>query len=188
MLGDHKQVGVLAEHGIDDDMSVFHGEPGVEAGWYTETLGLVQAFVEKHDNDAGYAVVLTRPGTSFFLGLDHHEDADRQTFDPRRTGLDHFALAVASSEEVHAWAGHLDSLGVEHEPALHSLDPVPSRWCSGPPAGSSRTSWSSAVVCTHVMLYAPRDEAEVAVALRIVQASYKFAATATAATDALITE
>jgi len=38
------------------------------------------------------------------------------------------------------------------------------------------------------MLYAPRDEAEVAVALRIVQASYEFAATATAATDALITE
>lgn len=39
---------------------------------------------------------------------------------------------------------------------------------------------------THVMLYAPRDEAEVAVALRIVRASYEFAATAT--TDALIAE
>ena len=28
--------------------------------WYAETLGLVRAFVEKHDNDTGHAVVMTR--------------------------------------------------------------------------------------------------------------------------------
>lgn len=93
--------------------------------WYSENLGLFRAFVEKHDNDTGYAVILTRPGSSFFLGLDHHEDADRQSFDPRRTGLDHLALAVASSEEVHAWAAHFDSLGLEHEPVLETVDPMP---------------------------------------------------------------
>lgn len=80
--------------------------------WYAATLGLVRAFVEKHDNETGYAVVLTRPGTSFFLGLDHHADADRQAFDPRRTGLDHLALAVSSKEQVHAWAAHLDRCGL----------------------------------------------------------------------------
>ena len=74
--------------------------------WYTKTLGLVRAFVEKHYNDTGYAVVLTRPGTSFFLGLDHHHEADRKMFDPARTGLDHFALAVSGGEDVHAWAAH----------------------------------------------------------------------------------
>lgn len=93
--------------------------------WYSRTFGLVRAFVEKHDNDTGYAVVMTRPGTPFFLGLDHHHEADRQEFDPRRTGLDHFALAVTSPDEVKSWAAHLDSLGVEHEPVLELDDPMP---------------------------------------------------------------
>lgn len=93
--------------------------------WYTETLGLVRAFVEPHDNETGYARVLTRPGTPFFLGLDHHEEADRLPFDPRRTGLDHFALAVTSAAEVHAWAAHLDALGVEHEPVREMTEPMP---------------------------------------------------------------
>ncbi len=93
--------------------------------WYVETFGFVRAFVEKHDNDTGYAVVLTCPGTSFFLGLDHHHEADRQLFDSRRTGLDHLALAVATPAEVHAWAAHLDDAGVEHEPVIESDDPMP---------------------------------------------------------------
>lgn len=93
--------------------------------WYAQTLGLVRAFVEKHDNDTGYAVVMTRPGTSFFLGLDHHQDADQQQFNPRRTGLDHLALAVSSADEVSAWAQHLDALGIEHNPVLTLSEPMP---------------------------------------------------------------
>lgn len=93
--------------------------------WYAQTLGLVRAFVEKHDNETGYAVVMTRPGTSFFLGLDHHRDADRAMFDARRTGLDHFAIAVQSPQEVHAWAAHLDALGVEHDGVVETDDPMP---------------------------------------------------------------
>ncbi|WP_332644224.1 VOC family protein [Aeromicrobium sp.] len=98
---------------------------GTSEAWYTQTLGLVRAFVEQHDNETGYARVLTRPGTPFFLGLDHHEDADRLPFDARRTGLDHFALAVTSAEEVHAWAAHFDALDVDHEPVLEASEPVP---------------------------------------------------------------
>lgn len=97
----------------------------VSEAWYTKTLGLVRAFVENHDNDTGYARVLTRPGTAFFLGLDHHEEADRKQFDPRRTGLDHVALAVESADEVRAWVTHLDALEVAHEPLLETDDPVP---------------------------------------------------------------
>ena len=93
--------------------------------WYSETLGLSRAFVEKHDNETGYAAVLTRAGSPFFLGLDPHDDADRQPFDPRRTGLDHLALAVSSADEVHEWAAHLDALGVEHEPVRESAEPLP---------------------------------------------------------------
>ncbi|MCW2786404.1 MAG: lactoylglutathione lyase-like lyase [Marmoricola sp.] len=95
--------------------------------WYAETLGLVRAFVEPHAgaDNGGYAVVMTRPGTAFFLGLDHHAEADKLPFDPRRTGLDHVALAVTSPEEVHAWAAHLDAIGIEHGPVLEASEPMP---------------------------------------------------------------
>ncbi|MEP9395145.1 VOC family protein [Gordonia sp. VNK1] len=93
--------------------------------WYGQTLGLVRAFVEKHDNDTGYAVVMTRPGTTFFLGLDHHHEADRQFFDARRTGLDHLALAASSGDEVRSWVAHFDELGVEHGPLHETDDPMP---------------------------------------------------------------
>jgi catechol 2,3-dioxygenase-like lactoylglutathione lyase family enzyme len=43
--------------------------------WYTEVLGLVRAFVEPHSAGDGYAVVMTRPGSGLFLGLDHHPGA-----------------------------------------------------------------------------------------------------------------
>lgn len=93
--------------------------------WYADTFGLVRAFVEQHDNTSGYAVVMTRPGTTFFIGLDHHEDADRQPFAAQRTGLDHLALAVTSAAEVEEWAAHFDRLGVAHDPVLITEDPMP---------------------------------------------------------------
>lgn len=40
----------------------------VSEAWYTKVLGLVRAFVEPHPTGDGYAVVMTRPGTSLFLG------------------------------------------------------------------------------------------------------------------------
>ncbi len=96
--------------------------------WYTETLGLARAFVEPHagSQDGGYAVVMTRPGTAFFLGLDHHAEADKLPFDARRTGLDHLALAVSTPAEVHAWAAHLDAIGVDHGPVIEGDEPMPS--------------------------------------------------------------
>lgn len=93
--------------------------------WYTETLGLTRAFVEKHNNETGYAIVMTRPGTSLYLGLDYHKQADRQRFDARRTGLDHLAFAVSSAEEVHAWAAHFAELGVDHDPVVEAVEPMP---------------------------------------------------------------
>jgi glyoxylase I family protein len=93
--------------------------------WYAEVLGLVRAFVEEHDQGTGYAVVMTSPNTNFFLGLDHHEEADHQVFDARRTGLDHLAFAVSSSEEVHAWAERFEALGVDHDPVKEVTDPMP---------------------------------------------------------------
>ena len=98
---------------------------GASEAWYSEVLGLVRAFDEPHGTGDGYAVVMMRPGTGLFVGLDHHPDADRQMFSPRRTGLDHLALQVASREAIDEWITHLDALGIEHEALSESMQPAP---------------------------------------------------------------
>jgi catechol-2,3-dioxygenase len=66
-------------------------------------------------------VVINRPDTFLFLGLDFHPQADLERFDERRTGLDHVVLAVESRSDLEAWATRLDALGVEHGP-IHDQD------------------------------------------------------------------
>lgn len=92
--------------------------------WYTQVLGLVRAFVEPHSSGDGHTVVMTRPGTALFMGLDHHPAADRTRFSELRTGLDHLALQVASRDEIDRWVIHLDGMGVEHGPLLEATEPV----------------------------------------------------------------
>ena len=48
------------------------------------------------------------------LCLQHHVDNAGTPFDHRRAGLDHLAFGVSSIEELHAFAAHLDSAGVDH--------------------------------------------------------------------------
>ena len=100
------------------------GDIVVSEAWYTKVLGLVRAFVEPHGTGNGYAIVMTRPGTGLFVGLDHHPDADRKRFSPLRTGLDHLAFGLASRAAIDEWINHLDILEVEHE-VFESAEPVP---------------------------------------------------------------
>lgn len=93
--------------------------------WYTEVLGLVRVFVEPHGTGNGYAVVMTRPGTGLFVGLDHHPDADQEMFRALRTGLDHLALALACREDLDEWITYLDTLGVEHGAVFENEQPAP---------------------------------------------------------------
>lgn len=92
--------------------------------WYAKALGLVRAFAEPHATGDGYAVVMTRPGTGLFLGLEHHPDADQELFNPRRTGLDHLAVQLPSREAIDEWVSHLEAVGVEHEPVVEKTEPV----------------------------------------------------------------
>ncbi len=93
--------------------------------FYTEILGLVRVFVEPHSVGEGYAVVMTRPGTALFLGLDHHPDADKQVFSERRTGLDHLALSVENREDLDRWVSYLDGHGIEHSTIVDFDEPAP---------------------------------------------------------------
>ena len=94
--------------------------------WYTRVLGLTRAFVEPHHGgETGYAVVLHRPGSSLFLGLDKHHANQGERFDECRTGLDHVALHVADRSELDAWMEHFDTLGVEHSGIAEFSEPFP---------------------------------------------------------------
>ena len=93
--------------------------------WYCEVLGFARAFVEPHHHGTGYAVVLNRPGTHVFLGLDHHPDTEPAMFAPNRAGLDHLAFGVETRADLDAWVEHLDAHGVDHDRIVEQAEPMP---------------------------------------------------------------
>lgn len=84
-----------------------------------------RAFVEPHYEGTGYAVVMTIPGTSIFMGLDKHDAHQGERFEEHRTGLDHLAIGVATREDLDGWVEHLDALGVEHSKINELTEPFP---------------------------------------------------------------
>jgi glyoxylase I family protein len=96
------------------------------AQWYERVFGMTRVPVAfPHHGGGGYAVVLTEPRSGIALGLHHHDANPGQLFDERRTGLDHMSFAVAGRADLVAWAGWLDSLGVENSGVVDTGDPVP---------------------------------------------------------------
>jgi glyoxylase I family protein len=93
--------------------------------WYTRVLGLSGAFVEPHNGGTGYAVVLHRPDSGLFLGLDKHHTNEGERFEESRTGLDHVAFQVAERSELDAWVAHLDRHGVRHSGIAEFSEPFP---------------------------------------------------------------
>jgi catechol 2,3-dioxygenase-like lactoylglutathione lyase family enzyme len=96
------------------------------AAWYERVLGLGRQFTEPHHGSAagGYAIVLGTPDMSLNIGLDHHPGNDGDGFDPTRTGLDHLCLRVASLDDLHGWASHLDAEGVVHS-GVYAMEGMP---------------------------------------------------------------
>lgn len=93
--------------------------------WYGKVFGFQRAFVEPHHGGTGYAVVMTIPGTSIFMGLDKHDAHQGERFEEHRTGLDHLSLGVASRDDMDRWVEHLDALGVEHSTINDITEPFP---------------------------------------------------------------
>lgn len=81
--------------------------------FYRDVLGL-PIFVDRFQGSAfdGEEVMLLVGRTA--LCLQAHRQTSGERFDPRRTGLDHVALAVESIEELEAFAQRLTTSGVEH--------------------------------------------------------------------------
>lgn len=83
----------------------------VELGedWYGKVFGFQRVFVEPHDGGTGYAVVMTIPGTSIFMGLDKHDAHEGERFAEHRTNLDHLSFGVASRDDIDHWIERLDA-------------------------------------------------------------------------------
>jgi glyoxylase I family protein len=80
------------------------------AAWYIRVLGFEHVGLIR---GATFHRVVLRHSDGLLMTLLTHDDGPGDAFDERRTGLDHFAFAVADSDAVDGWAAHLASCGVE---------------------------------------------------------------------------
>jgi glyoxylase I family protein len=90
----------------------------VSADWYQRVLGFefVKEFKVAPDDAGIPRILLLHQHSGFLLGLCDHPGRSGETFDPRRTGLDHIAFEVADRAELTSWMTHLDGVGVAHSP------------------------------------------------------------------------
>ena len=91
--------------------------------WYCRIFGL--SVVSTHDNtgssaftDVFYNGLFDLSTYSYVVGLIQHRDPIGGTFEPRRLGLDHFALHVPQRSDLDDWVAHLDDNGVPHSGIL----------------------------------------------------------------------
>jgi catechol 2,3-dioxygenase-like lactoylglutathione lyase family enzyme len=96
--------------------------------WYQRVLGLEplpMKFPHYGSEESGYAVVLRKSDQGWAIGI-HRHAANRGTpADETMTGLDHFALAIASRQDLELWAEWLDEQGVQHSGVIDTTDPMP---------------------------------------------------------------
>lgn len=86
------------------------------ATWYERLFDLEMVMDEPGGERR--AKVYRLRGTAAMLGLVQHVGNDGSPFRPDRTGLDHTAFAVATRDDMDAWATRLDGAGVEHSGAI----------------------------------------------------------------------
>src|SRR3954469_11189086 len=88
----------------------------VSAQWYQRVFGW-QVLRRYGSDEAGTPRILLFDPSSFLaVALCQPEQGSGDAFDPRRTGLDHFAFQVPDADELDRWIAHLDELGVAHSP------------------------------------------------------------------------
>lgn len=82
------------------------------ARWYAEVLNLE---VLDHIKGEGWrgTLLIHQPSKSV-IEFQQHDANQGETFDPRRTGLDHLGFKVDSRAELDEWVSHFERLGVKH--------------------------------------------------------------------------
>jgi glyoxylase I family protein len=86
--------------------------------WYSDLLGMQIVF--QGEDDTVRFKVLAHSGSGWIVGLRQYPGGSGDRFDEFRTGLDHFAFAVASAEELKLWESELERRGVTYTPMAHT--------------------------------------------------------------------
>lgn len=84
------------------------------ARWWTALLGLTE--IDRVAGDGWRGIVLLHPGTRTVIEFQQHDAHQGESFDPRRTGLDHMAFKVDDRAELDDWLARFRQLGVTHSP------------------------------------------------------------------------
>ena len=80
--------------------------------WYCEVLGFeVDANVE---GEGFLRNRLRQPDAGIVLTLTVHETGSGDTFDERRTGMDHVSFVVPTVDDIHDFKQCFQDLGIEH--------------------------------------------------------------------------
>jgi glyoxylase I family protein len=83
------------------------------SAWYADVLGF--SVFDKQSNDVFREHIMLHPTGAILCLQNHHANAG-ETFEPKRTGLDHLGLRVAERAELDAWEAFFTSKGVKHSP------------------------------------------------------------------------
>lgn len=86
--------------------------------WYSGLLGM-QVVFEGEDQTVRFKV-LAHTGSGWVLGLRQYAGKPSDTFDETRTGLDHFAFAVSSVDELRLWESELRQRRVTFTPTAET--------------------------------------------------------------------
>ncbi len=78
--------------------------------WYAQVFGITQQMEGPHDG--GEQRLLADKGWNLIIVLHRHDANQKEAFSERRTGLDHFGMAVPTRSELEDWQKHLEKVGV----------------------------------------------------------------------------
>ncbi len=81
--------------------------------WYSALFGSDPVLDEDEQSGDFHHTVFALGGGHLF-GLHTHSGGTDQTFDERRTGLDHVAFTCADRDELARWSERLQELGISH--------------------------------------------------------------------------
>jgi glyoxylase I family protein len=82
--------------------------------WYERVFGITYQMEEAHEGGVGK--LLSDPAWRLIIVLHRHDANSGERFSERRTGLDHFGLAVSNRAELEEWQKHLRDLNVTQSP------------------------------------------------------------------------
>ena len=78
--------------------------------WYERVFGIAQQMEGPHEG--GAQKLLADEAWQLIIVLHRHDANEKEPFSERRTGLDHFGMAVPTRAELEAWQAHLEEMGV----------------------------------------------------------------------------